>query len=534
MGSPMLERARELARAALQNLESNRRRIDDLNVYPVPDGDTGTNLTLSARSIVEALEASTAVDRAAVAKELTRAALMGARGNSGVIFSQILRGAAEVLGEPGAIDTLRIKRAFRGASDAAYRAVRRPVEGTMLTVIRELAEEAEDPRHAALGTRDFFKALVVRGEDALARTPDQLAVLKEAGVVDAGGAGLLEIVRGVAAALAGEALPDVPAEDAHEAGVDAIHLELSEFRYCTVFVVEGQGLDAAALETELEQLGDSLLVVGDPTALKVHLHTDDPGAALALGTRLGTIEGIEIANMHKQTAERSERLLDTVPDPGLTLETGIVAVVPGTGNRRLFEEYGAARVIEGGQTMNPSTSDILAAIEATPATEVLVLPNNGNVILSAEQAARLATKPVRVIPSRSVPAGLAAIVRYLPSLTASENEAAMLEALGQVATGEVTIASRDVELDGVPVRKGAYLGLAEGEAVASSASFDEVARAVVERLLANGAEVLTMLTGADEPQLDDLLRHVHEQHPAVELDVHSGGQPHYPLLLAAE
>ncbi|HWN23135.1 MAG TPA: DAK2 domain-containing protein, partial [Gaiellaceae bacterium] len=369
-----LERARELARAALRNLEANRRRIDDLNVYPVPDGDTGTNLTLTARSIVETLDASTAVDRAAVAKELTRAALMGARGNSGVIFSQILRGAAEVMGEPGPIDTLRIKRAFRGASDAAYRAVRRPVEGTMLTVIRELAEEAEDPRHATLGSTDFFKALLARGEDALARTPEQLAVLKEAGVVDAGGAGLLEIVRGVAAELAGETLPDAPAEDAHEAGFDAIHLELSEYRYCTVFVVEGDGLDADALETELEQLGDSLLVVGDPTALKIHVHTDDPGAALAAGTRLGTIEGIEIANMHKQTAERSERLLDTVPDPELTLETGIVAVVPGTGNRRLFEEYGAARVIAGGQTMNPSTSDILEAIEATPATEVLVLP----------------------------------------------------------------------------------------------------------------------------------------------------------------
>ena len=192
----------------------------------------------------------------------------------------------------------------------------------MLTVIRELAEEAEDPRHATLGNTDFFKALLARGEDALARTPEQLAVLKEAGVVDAGGAGLLEIVRGVAAELAGETLPDAPVEDAHEAGLDAIHLELSEYRYCTVFVVEGDGLDAEALEAELEQLGDSLLVVGDPSALKVHVHTDDPGAALAAGTRLGTIEGIEIANMHKQTAERSERLLDTVPDPGSDARDG--------------------------------------------------------------------------------------------------------------------------------------------------------------------------------------------------------------------
>jgi DAK2 domain fusion protein YloV len=529
-----LATARELGRAALQSLEANRRRIDDLNVYPVPDGDTGTNLTLTARAVVEALESSTAADRATLTKELTRAALMGARGNSGVIFSQIVRGAAEALSVDGPVDAAVLRKAFRGASDAAYRAVRRPVEGTMLSVIRELAEEVEERRHAADEPVELLKALVARGEDALARTPDQLAVLKEAGVVDAGGAGLLELVRGIAAAAAGEPVPDAPAQEAHEAGLDAVHQELSEFRYCTVFVIEGEGLDAESLEDELERFGDSLLVVGDETALKVHVHTDEPGRALALGTSVGTIEGVEIANMHKQTVEREERLLESVPDPGLSQETGVVAVVPGEGNRRLFESYGAARVIEGGQTMNPSTADIVAAIQATPSTEVLVLPNNSNVILSAEQAAKLTDKAVRVIPSRSVPAGLAAIVRYLPSLSAEENEAAMLEALEQVATGEVTLASRDVELDGVEVRKGAWLGLADGSAVASSGDFEEVACAVAERLLGDGREVLTLLTGADEPELDGLLQRIQESHPDVELDVQAGGQPHYPLLLSAE
>jgi uncharacterized protein len=529
-----LERAKELGQAALATLEANRRRIDDLNVYPVPDGDTGTNLTLTARAIMEVLDASTAVDRATLAKELTRAALMGARGNSGVIFSQILRGAAEALGEAGLLDAATIRRAFRAASDAAYRAVRRPVEGTMLSVIRELAEEAEDPRNAALEPAALLKQLIERGEDALARTPDQLAVLKEAGVVDAGGAGLLEIVRGVSAALSGEPLPDAPAADAHEAGVDAVHQELSEFRYCTVFVVEGENLDAETLEAELERLGDSLLVVGDPTAIKIHVHTDEPGKALALGTAIGTIEGVEIANMHTQTAQRTERILESVPDPELTLESGIVAVVPGAGNRRLFESYGATRVIEGGQTMNPSTADILAAIESTPATEVLVLPNNANVILSAEQAAELSEKPVRVIPSRSVSAGLAAIVRYLPSLDAAENETAMLEALAQVTTGEVTVASRDVQLDGIDVQKGAWLGLADGTAVASSSDFEEVAYAVAQNLLRDGREVLTLLTGEDEPDLVGFLRRIEEQHPGVELDVQPGGQPHYPLFLSAE
>ena len=529
-----LERAKQLGQAALATLEANRRRIDDLNVYPVPDGDTGTNLTLTARAIMEVLESSTAADRATLAKELTRAALMGARGNSGVIFSQILRGAAEALGEAGLLDAATIRRAFRAASDAAYRAVRRPVEGTMLTIIRELAEEAEDPRNADLEPAALLKRLIERGEDALARTPDQLAVLKEAGVVDAGGAGLLEIVRGVSAALSGEPIPDAPAEAAHEAGIEAIHQELSEFRYCTVFVVEGENLDADALEAQLEQLGDSLLVVGDATALKIHVHTDEPGRALAHGTAIGAIEGVEIANMHRQTEERAGRILDAVPDPELTLETGLVAVVPGAGNRRLFESYGATRVIEGGQTMNPSTADIVAAIESTPANEVLVLPNNSNVILSAEQAATIVEKPVRVLPSRSVPAGLAAILRYLPTLSAEENEAAMLEALESVATGEVTVASRDVELDGVDVRKGAWLGLANGSAVASSRDFDEVVCAVAERLLGDGREVLTLLTGEDEPELDGVLARIQERHPGVELDVQPGGQPHYPLLLAAE
>ena len=395
-----LDRAREIARQALRNLEANQQRIDDLNVYPVPDGDTGTNLTLTVRAIVEALEKSTADGHEAVAHELSRAALMGARGNSGVIFSQIVRGFADVLGERDPIDEPMIARAFRSASDAAYRAVRRPVEGTMLTVIREMAEAAESPEARELERLELLAAHRRPGRGvARAVRPSMLAVLKEAGVVDAGGAGLLEIIRGLRAAVAGEPIPEVPAGTV-TLSVDAMHQELSEFRYCTVFVIEGQGLDADGLERELELLGDSLLVVGDPTALKVHVHTDDPGAALSLGTAGGTIDGVEIADMHRQTLEREERL-SVGSMAGLpTLETGIVVVAPGEGNRRLFESLRATRVIEGGQTMNPSTEEIVAAVDATPATEVIVLPNNSNVILSAEQAVGLVNKPMRVLPTR--------------------------------------------------------------------------------------------------------------------------------------
>jgi fatty acid kinase len=531
-----LKAVRELARAALQNLEAHRQRIDDLNVYPVPDGDTGTNLVLTLRSIVETLDASTARDSEAVAKELSRAALMGARGNSGVIFSQIVRGFVDVLGESDRVSTHLLRRAFRGASDAAYRAVKRPVEGTMLTVIREMAEEGERKENRSLSPPDFLAAVLARGEDALARTPELLDVLREAGVVDAGGAGLVEITRGLALASAGEPLPAAPVEG-EALSFDAIHQELSRYRYCTVFVVEGEDLDQAALESTLEELGDSLLVVGDQSALKVHVHTDEPGAALSAATAMGVVEGVEIANMQVQTAQREERLSEAAGAtlPALTtLETGLVAVCPGHGNRRLFESLGATRVIEGGQTMNPSTAEILEAIEATPADEVLVLPNNANVTLTAEQAAGLSSKPVRVVPSRSVQAGLAAMGRYVPTNSPEQNERDMLEALASAATGEVTIASRDAELDGVAIRKGGYLGLVGETAVAAGDDLHAVVTEVVERVLAGEREWLGLLTGEGAPRLDGLVAAIEREHPDVHIEVHDGGQPHYPLLVVAE
>lgn len=527
-----LEAVRAYAAPTLATLEANRQRIDDLNVYPVPDGDTGTNLTLTLRAVCAALETIDANDRPTLAREVTRAALMGARGNSGVIFSQIARGFAEVVGGAEEIDAAVLARAFRSASDAAYRAVRRPVEGTMLTVVRELAEEAEARAAPGLPVADLLEALVARGEAAVARTPEQLAVLREAGVVDAGGAGLLEIVRGLHAAVAGLPVPEPAARE--ELGFEAAHQELSRFRYCTVFVVEGAGLELEALERELEALGDSLLVVGDSNALKVHVHTDDPGAALALGTAAGVIEGVEIANMHRQTAAREGRLLELVPVQADGMLTGVVAVVAGAGNRRLFQSLGAARIVEGGQTMNPPTADIVAAIDSLDAPEALILPNNANVILSSEQALLLALKPARVVPTRSMQAGLAAMVAYDPSLALAENADAMTEAVAAVATGAVTVASRDVELDGLSVSKGDFLGLLEGDPVAGGTDFDEVAWAVVERLLAEPRGVMTLLAGEEEPALDTLISRLADSHPDVELDVQAGGQPHYQLLLSAE
>jgi DAK2 domain fusion protein YloV len=529
-----LEVVRLLADAALASLEANRERIDDLNVYPVPDGDTGTNLTMTVRAVVDAVEGTSAASRHSLARDVSRGALMGARGNSGVIFSQILRGAADVLGavdgEP--IDAAATALALRGATTAAYGAVRKPVEGTMLSVIRELAEEAEaQAANGAPPLPELLGRLVRRGEDAVARTPEQLQVLKDAGVVDAGGAGLLELVRGVAAAVRGEPLPEPP-PPTEGIGLEAVHQELSKFRYCTTFLIEGKQLDHDALEVELERLGDSLLVVGDASALKVHVHTDDPGAALTLGTGVGTISRVEIANMHEQTQEREERLAAAIAT------CGVVAVVAGGGNRALFESLaepvGPIRIVEGGQTMNPSTADLVQAVQSLAATEAVLLPNNSNVLLAAEHAAANADRPVEVVATTSIPAGLAALVAFDGSRGAAENAADMRDALASVATGEVTIASRDVELDGVAIREGSWLGLAEDTPVISDRDFDDVAFAVADRLLGGSRGLLTLLVGENAPPLDELLQRVETAHPDVEIDVQQGGQPHYALLLSAE
>ena len=504
----------ELVRAAEMALERNRARIDDLNVYPVPDGDTGTNMLLTVRAVREALEAGES--------DIVRAALLGARGNSGVILSQIIRGAVEGHGEDGSVAT-----ALRRASDTAYAAVREPVEGTILTVVRELAEEAEEHRADELPA--LLAALVSRGDDAVARTQEQLEQLRKAGVVDAGGAGLVEIVRGIAAFVSGEPLPE-PAE-AEPLAPEAVHQEASRYRYCTVFVVEGDSLDRTVLERDLAPLGDSLLVVGDSSALKAHVHTDDPGAALRAGTALGVIERVEISNMQLQTAQREERLSHSGADER---RTALVAVVAGEGNRRLFESMGATGIVDGGETMNPSTEELLEAVESAHAQEVVVLANNANVVLAARQAARLAKIPVQVVATSSLQAGLGAMLAYDSLADSETNAAAMEEMASGIATGAVTVASRAVSVDGLNVEPGAYLGLADGEPIAGGTSFDMVASSVVEALLGEPRDVLTFITGADEPELGRLLADVAERHPELELEVHPGGQPHYPLLLSAE
>jgi DAK2 domain fusion protein YloV len=505
-----------LARAALAALEASRQRIDDLNVYPVPDGDTGTNMAETVRAVVAALERGE--------HDVVRASLMGARGNSGVILSQVVRGAVEALPE-GAVDTAVLARALRGASDAAYAAVRNPQEGTMLTVIRALAEKAEslDP---SLPLQDALAELVAHGEEALARTREQLEVLRQAGVVDAGGAGLVEILRGLTAEVLGEPLPQAPVETG-ALPLEAIHQEPSKYRYCTSFFVEGDDVDPEAFETELGKLGDSLLVVGTRGAIKVHVHTDEPGRALDLGTAAGEVEEIDIKNMHVQTAERTQRL---ERQAGVT---GAVAVCLGEGNRRLFESLGAV-CVEGGETMNPSTADIVAALQSLPESQAVVLPNSKNVVMAAEAAAAAVDKDVKVVPTRTLQAGLGALVAYDPQLPLEENAAAMEEAAAAVRSGSVARASRTTTIGALEVEQGQFLGLVEGEPVTAGAALEPVAREVIERLLDGTAEVLTILLGDEVSDADELADGLRTAHPELEVEVHEGGQPHYPLLFGAE
>ncbi len=532
-----LERTTRLARAALDNLERHRRRINALNVYPVPDGDTGTNLTLTVRGVVVALERSEAVTSVDVAAEVQRAATMEAKGNSGVILSTIVRGLAGVLSTHTApLDGPVLAAALRAGATNAYEAVTHPVEGTMLTVVREMAEEAERPEIAALPLADALRHVVARGDDAVARTPELLDTLREAGVVDAGGVGVVELARGVLHALTGEPLPDVP-DVTRELTEESIHQEGSEHRYCTSFVVEGDGLDLEAIYAEIDPLGDSLLVTGDGTVAKIHVHTDEPERALDIGRAVGLVdpERVEISDMHSQAAERERwltQLQHAVSAPPAS--TALVAVAQGNGNREILGSEGAAIVVDGGATANPSVGQLLEAITAVNADHVIVLPNDSNVALAAEHAAAESTKDVRVIATRSIPEGIAAALPFDPAAGVDVNEQAMRAAAAAVAAAEITRASRSTTVDGIAVREGEYLALLGGRAFATGDDVWAVLDPLGERCAAGGQSFVQILLGEGAPDDDQIAERYAGRTPGLEIDVQWGGQPHYPVLLSAE
>ena len=529
-----LATVRSLARLALQNIERHRRRINALNVYPVPDGDTGTNLETTMQGIVGALDRSAATTTMQLAADVQRAATMEAKGNSGVILSTIVRGMSRVLGESDRVDTAILADALRAGATSAYQAVKVPVEGTMLTVIREMAEEAEREDVRALPVVEAFSRVVERGDDAVGRTPEMLDKLREAGVVDAGGAGLVELFRGVLHGLTGEPLPEVPAVT-EELTEESIHHEASEYRYCTVFVVEGEDIDLDALHRRLQPFGDSLLVTGDESVAKVHVHTDEPEGAVEVGRAVGVVDHarIEIGDMHDQAAER-ERWLGQLHAAAQAppTEVALVAVAPGSGNREILRSEGAAIVIEGGQTMNPSVGQILEAVTAVNAEHVVVLPNNPNVRLAAENAAAESSKDVRVVPTVSVPEGIAGAIAFDPALDIDANEEAMRGAVDAVMTAEITRASRSATVDGVAASEGDFLALLDGRAFAAGPDLWRILDAILERFASEGHSFVQVLRGEEAPDAEEIEERIAAR--GLEVEVAWGGQPHYPLLLSAE
>ena len=551
MSDPSIARFRSAVAAGYAELERRRQEVNDLNVFPVADGDTGDNMAMTMRAVLDELDRMNGqpldtFGRDELVHAVARASLLGARGNSGVILSQIVRGAAEELvSRPGElVDPVLVAAALARASDVAYDSVRDPAEGTMLSAVRAMSHRlARDLAHldrprlgpeadpadqdALLG--NVLASALAAGEEAVERGPDQLAVLREAGVVDAGAYGLTVIVAGVVAALRGDEAPQLEHQTA-PSPPDRLHQphhDSSGFRYCTNFVVTGEGLDAHANVRRLEELGDSVLVVGDDRTLKVHVHTDDPELASGLFAGVGDVSRFDVADMREQVAERTARLDGAAGDPAEAAACAVVAVASGAGIARLFEDLGAS-VVDGGPTMNPSTYEILAGIHAAAAPEVVVLPNSPNVLLAAERAAELSEKRVTVVPSRAPQAGLAALLAFDRAAAGEANADSLGTVVALVRTGGVAPSARD-DPEG-RFKAGEAVGYAGDELVAWGAP-QETLVATIDRLT-DGRELLTCLAGSHAP-LDRAS--VEAVVPAgIEIDYQAGGQPAWWWLLSAE
>jgi DAK2 domain fusion protein YloV len=544
LADPSLVRFRTVVQRSLAELEARREEVNDLNVFPVADGDTGDNMALTLHAVLDELDrlqdqgALDEIGRDEIVDSVARAALLGARGNSGVILSQLIRGAAEELASrPGElVDPVLIGAAMARAADRAYYSVREPAEGTILTVVREMAhrvaselahmeaprlEQDDTARQDAL-IAEVLETALDAGQQSVKRGPELLPILREAGVVDAGGYGLTVLFAGVVAALRGTEAPELE----HHAPARVTHPqhESSTFRYCTNFAVTGEGLEPSTWVASLESIGDSVLVVGDQRTLKVHVHTDEPERATALFAGLGAVSRLDVADMHEQVEQRFERLAPP------TTACGVVAVVAGKGMEDLFTSLGATP-LPGGPTLNPSTYELLAGIHDVPAEEVVVLPNSPNVLMAAEHAAELSEKRVFVVPTRSQQAGLAAAVALDPERGAVANGEAMLEALALVRTGAVTGAARD-DAEARPARfhRGDAVGFVDERLVAWGEPAETLEAVLGE--LGREAELVTLIAGAGAPLDGDTVSALAPS--GVELEYSWGGQPAYWWLIAAE
>jgi DAK2 domain fusion protein YloV len=531
----------EMFAAATSWLERNADAINSINVYPVPDGDTGTNMYLTMRATMEEAFHTKSDAAGAVAQAMARGALMGARGNSGVILSQILSGIADRLSEKESFSGSDFAEALEAASQKAYKAVSQPVEGTILTVMREGAAAAKrKARRMGSSLKSVLASAVEAARETVSKTPSLLPVLREAGVVDAGGQGLYIMLEGALHYIRGDTGPPVAlaARDPDAswlAATASLHEGAqSPYGYCTEFLVRGENLNSSAILEKMLTLGDSVLVVGDESLLRVHLHTHDPGAALSYGTILGSVTTVKVDNIRTQAEEFVTR-----PRPegeGLSARVSTVAVVAGLGLEQMLHSLGVTAIVRGGQTMNPSTEDILAAVETCPSPEVIILPNNKNVVMAARQAAEHSTKRVKVVPTTSVPQGVAALLALNAEAGLEENATAMEEARQTVRTAEVTRAVRPTLLGGLRIRRGQAIALIDGQLKVAEESLRGAVRASLGHMVRPDSSLITLYYGADTSReeaqalADDLAR----EYSSLEIELVAGGQPHYHYIVSVE
>ncbi len=520
--------------AAAVLLERNVEGINALNVYPVPDGDTGTNMYLTLRAVMDAAGPLQGASAAAVSETMAGAALKDARGNSGVILSQFFKGVA--LGLEGTSDFggAELVEAFHRARERSYNAVGEPAEGTILTVISGVAEAAQSSFDEGGSVEDILDAACSAARDAVARTPTMLAVLREAGVVDAGGQGLAVMLEGVRRYVMGDV--SGAQEIAPPAGaVSADFLAATEeelYGYCTQFLVHGKGLDADAIRDRMRAAATSTVVVGDETMVKVHVHTEDPGQILSVAVSHGTLSQVNIQNMDEQHVEFSSARRKEAG----AAEVAVVAVASGRGLQAVFSNLGVSRNITGGDTMNPSVQEVLDAVESVPSDCVVILPNNSNIVPAAKQAAESSEKSVRVVSTRSIPQGIAAILAFDSEHDLEANVSVMEEAIESVRTGEVTEAVRSVKLNGVTVESGRLIGLLDRELVVAADDLSEVVVTLAKKAEASGGDLVTLYWG-DRITADDAVRAVESLSaalPEVEVELVEGGQPHYHLIMSIE
>ena len=527
-------------------LNQNREAVDALNVFPVPDGDTGTNMSQTMNAAVKELNSRPFSSVSDVASAAARGALRGARGNSGVILSQILRGIASALEGHDDMDAALLVKALRAGAQTAYKAVMKPKEGTILTVARVIAEEVESRFTGKEDIIEIFTIAVKSGDAILKRTPDMLPVLKQAGVVDSGGKGLMVIYSGFLSALTGspvESLAEAPSAPLPGDFVDD-HESLEEitFGYCTEFIVSHprpdiKNADVTRLRKRLERIGDCVLVISDLSVVKVHVHTNDPGKALQMALELGELDSIKIDNMLEEHRERvAKQAAAQAAVRNEEKEYGIIAVALGDGFSEIFKGLNIDKIVDGGQTMNPSIESLVSAIDSVHAKNVFVFPNNGNVILAAQQAAEISKRNVYVIPTKNVAMGLAGVLQFSAAATPEENLAAMTEAAEHVRSGMITTAIRDTQFEELTIHEGDVIGLYNGKISVCDKTPDEVARKLMDMMVDDETALISVFygEGATEEQAQKLAEEFGKKYPDCDVEVQNGGQPTYCYLLAVE